>query len=117
MGDLSKNLNRDEFRCNCGCGGDTVDSELVDVLQDVRDHFGKMVVINSGFRCEAHNKAIGGALNSTHLQGRGADFVVAGVTCDDVYAYLLWKYPLQYGIKNYGRWIHLDTRSNAKWRG
>jgi uncharacterized protein YcbK (DUF882 family) len=94
-----------------------VDAELVSVLQDIRDHFGNPLLINSGFRCESHNKKIGGAKRSTHLQGRGADFVVAGVSCDDVYCYLVWKYPDVYGIKNYGNWIHLDTRSGGKWRG
>ena len=39
MGDLSPNLSRHEMACNNGCGFDTVDARLVDVLQDVVDHF------------------------------------------------------------------------------
>lgn len=116
MGDISENLSRSEFECSCGCGGDTVDVELVEVLQDIRNHFDKPLSINSGFRCYEHNTKIGGAKKSTHLCGRGADIVVSGVTCDDVYCYLLGKYPHSLGIKNYGNWIHVDTRS-GKWRG
>ena len=46
MGDLSKNLSRAEFKCNCGaCDYDTVDYELVAVLQDVREFFNRSVAI------------------------------------------------------------------------
>lgn len=117
MGDLSVSFNRSEFACKCGCGGDTVDAELINALQDLRSHFNSPLIVTSGFRCEEHNRTIGGAKNSKHLKGRAADFIVSGVTCDDVYCYLLWKYPDRFGIKNYGGWIHLDTRSNERWRG
>lgn len=112
---LTKNLSREEFRCPC-CDFDTVDYELVLLLQDVRDHFNAPVHINSGCRCESRNRAIGGAPKSQHLLGRAADFVVAGVTCADVYAYLHGKMGKTGGLKNYGGWIHADTRTGY-WRG
>ena len=36
------------------------------ILQPVRDHFGKPVKISSGFRCSALNQAAGGSATSDH---------------------------------------------------
>ena len=38
------------------------------VLQPVREHFGKPVTINSGFRSKELNKAIGGSTTSDHCK-------------------------------------------------
>ena len=39
MGDISKNLSRWEFACGCGCGFDTADYALVNVLQSCVNYF------------------------------------------------------------------------------
>ena len=39
------------------------------VLEPLRQHFGKPIRINSGFRCKALNDAVGGAKNSYHTKG------------------------------------------------
>ena len=49
------------------------------VLQKVRDHFGP-VIINSGYRGEALNKAVGGSAKSQHCKGQAADIEVPGVS-------------------------------------
>ncbi len=49
------------------------------VLQPLRDKVGP-VQITSGYRCEALNKAVGGAENSAHLYGLAADIVPADPT-------------------------------------
>jgi len=49
------------------------------VLQPVREHFGKPVSINSGFRSSELNKAIGGSGTSDHCKGMAADIEIAGV--------------------------------------
>lgn len=43
------------------------------VLQPLRDHVRVPVMVNSGFRSEAVNKAVGGVWNSQHLTGEAAD--------------------------------------------
>lgn len=43
-----------------------------EVLQQARNDYGKMHV-NSGYRCKALNKAVGGKANSYHLTGQAAD--------------------------------------------
>lgn len=48
--------------------------ELVDkVLQPLRDAWGKPITINSGYRCEKLNKAVGGVPTSQHRKGEAAD--------------------------------------------
>lgn len=118
MGDLSEHFNRDEFECKCTqCGFDTVDVGLINLLEAVRNHFGKPVIISSGCRCEAHNKAEGGSLKSQHLLGRAADIVVAD-TSPDAVATFLEVFGAQ-GIGRYNSFTHVDSRSGrtARWKG
>lgn len=73
-----KNFSLNEFRCKC-CKELPADAwmyveHLVNNLLDpVRDAFGKPIKVNSGYRCEKHNKEVGGAKNSQHLLGQAAD--------------------------------------------
>ena len=49
------------------------------VLQPVRDHFGKSVVISSGYRSPELCEAIGSSAKSQHAKGEAADFEIHGV--------------------------------------
>ena len=117
MGDLSESFSRSEFICKCGCERDTVDSELVWILQEIRDHFLASVSVNSGHRCPTYNKKVGGSKNSQHLYGRAADIVVNGVSASKVQDWFLDAYPFQYGMGVYENFTHIDTRSGppARW--
>jgi uncharacterized protein YcbK (DUF882 family) len=48
------------------------------ILQPVRDFIGEPVMINSGFRSNDLNLAIGGTEKSLHLRAKAADFTVVG---------------------------------------
>ena len=50
------------------------------VLQKVREHFGKPVTVNSGYRSPELNKAIGGSTTSDHCKGMAADIEIPGVS-------------------------------------
>lgn len=117
MGDLSNYFDRSEFRCRDDCGFDTIDYETLVVLEKTREHFNAPVIINSPCRCEIHNRAVGGAVESQHLRARAVDFVVQGVSPAAVQAYLIQTYPGKYGIGSYATFTHLDTRTNgpARW--
>ena len=116
MGDLSEHFSRYELQCRCGCGYYRHNQTLIDVLEDVREHFGRPVKINSGCRCYAHNATIGGVKNSQHIHGTAADIKVDGVEPLKVWGYLVKKYPDRYGIGQYDTFTHLDVRpGKGRW--
>ena len=117
MGDLSKHFSRSEFMCKCGgCTCDTVDAELIRVLEGIRRHFDKPVSITSGVRCKHHNKAVGGSEQSQHLLGRAADILVDGVSPKTVQEYINGKFEDWYGLGCYPFFTHIDTRrTRARW--
>lgn len=107
---ISDNFNSTEFDCHGnGCCRETViDLEMVDILQEIRNHFGKAVTVNSGYRCKTHNKNVGGASKSRHLYGMAADIVVKGVEPIEVA-----KYAESIGVKGIGLYswgCHIDSR-------
>ena len=108
---ISENFNSTEFDCHGkGCCRETIiDFEMVDILQEIRNHFGKAVTVNSGYRCKTHNKAVGGVSKSIHLYGMAADIKVEGVAPLEVA-----KYAESIGVKGIGlyEWgCHIDSRT------
>jgi len=67
----------DEFKCECGCGGD-VCQEIKDLANRVRELYGYPLVISSGFRCYDQNERDGGIPGSNHTIGQGADMYSPG---------------------------------------
>ena len=53
--------------------GQLMDKNLLLMLDEARDKFDKPIHINSGFRTPAHNEAVGGTENSSHLKGLAVD--------------------------------------------
>ena len=120
---LSANFTVAEFACKDGSDPVFVDSSLAALLQKIRDHFGRPVVITSGYRTAAHNKSVGGAAYSQHLYGRAADIRVQGIPVEQLAAYAETCLPGTGGIGRYppraGRavgWVHVDTRpAKSRW--
>ena len=70
---LSPHFHVREFRCKDGSDPIFVDTALVELLERIREHFGRVVVVTSAYRTPAHNAKAGGAKFSQHLYGRAAD--------------------------------------------
>lgn len=118
MGDLSAHFSREEFECSCQeCGFNTVDHELIKVLEELREFIQKPIFIVSGCRCYKYNLSIGGVPGSQHTKGRAADIAVKGVAPKIIYLYLQHRYQDRYGIGQYDKFVHIDTRSGppARW--
>ena len=45
------------------------------VLDPLREAYGKPIIVTSGYRCPALNKAVGGSATSDHMRGCAADIV------------------------------------------
>lgn len=122
MGDITENFSRREFACECGCGLDDINTELVELLQQIRDHFEKKMTINSGCRCWKHHKAVYKELGLTpparskHLDTEGC--IAADVVVEDIAPQLVAEAAIRYGatgVKNYESFTHIDRRDGHKW--
>jgi len=85
------------------------------ILQPVRDHFGKPVKISSGFRCSALNQATGGSATSDHCKGQACDFEIDGVPNPELaewietnlkYTQLILEFWVPGGDDPNAGWIH-----------
>ena len=63
---------RGDMRCPC-CGRGAVALALVLALEDLRSLYGRPVRITSGWRCQTHNREVGGHPQSRHLIGCAVD--------------------------------------------
>ena len=115
---LSKNFKVKEFACKDGSDPIFINSELVDVLQKIRDHFGKPITITSAYRTVARNNAIKGAKYSQHLYGNAADIKVQGTAPKTVSEYADKLLGNKGGIGTYSTFTHIDVRSTkSRWQG
>ena len=115
---LTRNFKSTEFDCKGkGCCSKTpIDIELIGYVQVIRNYFNKPVTINSGYRCQKHNKNVGGAKNSRHTQGMATDIVVKGVNPIKV-AQFAETIGIR-GIGLYDTFVHIDTRTTKfYWKG
>ena len=89
------------------------------VLQPVREHFGKSVTVNSGYRSPESNAAVGGSKTSDHCKGMAADIEIVGVANADLaqwimdnleYTQLILEFYTP-GIPDSG-WVHVSYDPN-----
>ena len=113
---LSRHFKRREFACSCGCGFDTIDAQTLEILDAVRGHFGRPVIVTSAARCPDHNRAVGGASNSQHLYGRAADIQVQDHPPMAVADFIEERFP-HASLGRYLTFTHVDTRADgpARW--
>lgn len=89
------------------------------VLQPVRDHYGKGVKVNSGYRSPESNAAVGGSKTSDHCKGQAADIEIPGVPNAELaqwimdnldYTQLILEFYTP-GIPDSG-WVHVSYDPN-----
>lgn len=115
---LSENFQVKEFACKDGSDKILISDELVEVLQKIRQNFGRPVTINSAYRSTEHNKKVCGASNSQHLYGTAADIKISGVAPKLVADYAETLLPNTGGIGRYSSFTHVDVRKEkARWNG
>jgi len=78
------------------------------LLEPLREIWGKPIHISSGFRCKALNKAIGGAEGSQHTKGQAVDIAASPNDLMDI-ATRIQKFELPFDQLIYeGSWIHVS---------
>ena len=113
---VTNNFVSSEFDCQCKnpeCRETIVDLEHAEKLQLLREKLNTSITITSAYRCEAHNKAVGGATHSRHKKGDATDIVVNRMQVEHV-AQAAEK--LFDGLGRYDTFTHVDSRgSKARW--
>lgn len=114
---LSEHFTVREFACSDGSDEIKVDQNLAKHLEKIRQHFGKPVLITSGYRTPAHNAKVGGAKSSYHVKGMAADIVIDGVKSRDVAQYAETIGCGGIGWYETKKFTHIDTRSGrVRWK-
>jgi hypothetical protein len=93
------------------------------VFQPIREHFGKPIIISSGYRSKELNTAIGGALSSQHCQGEAIDIDMDGTSITNAQIFNFIKDNLNFDqmIWEFGTdvnpdWVHVSYDSAGKQR-
>jgi uncharacterized protein YcbK (DUF882 family) len=105
------NFSPNELKCK-GTGELKVDLTALCRLQGLRNHWGKPLIINSGYRSKEYNTKIGGAVDSYHMLGRAFDVRETSQEFIE-----LAKYYSFHGIGVYSTFTHIDTGPPRTWRG
>ena len=89
------------------------------VLEPLRAYAGKPIVISSGYRCPALNRAVGGASQSQHLRGEAADLHLPSIAegrawfrwlmDNTTFDQLIWEHNRQGTY-----WIHVSCKTDPR---
>lgn len=85
------------------------------ILQPIREHYGKSVKVNSGYRSPEVNASVGGSKTSDHCKGQAADIEINGVANGDLADYIVKNFKftqviLEFytqGVPDSG-WVHVS---------
>lgn len=117
-----------EFKCGCDgqyCTGypTYMKKEMLVLLEAIRIHYGKPIIVTCGLRCKTYNAKLNGSVQqSEHLKGKAVDFYQKGVT--DTLAHrkksVIWikkqknrGYIYGNGINSYGNKVNAPYMGNA----
>ena len=87
--------------------------KLIEVVLDpLREWYGKPIRVNSGFRCEALNEAVGGSDTSQHRLGEAADITVGTKKGNKkLFEYIKDNLPFDQLINESNfSWVHVSYR-------
>lgn len=85
------------------------------ILQPIREHYGKSVKVNSGYRSPEVNASVGGSKTSDHCKGQAADIEINGIANGDLAKYIVDNFKftqviLEFytqGVPDSG-WVHVS---------
>ena len=95
----------------------------INIFQPIREHFGKPIIISSGYRSAELNKAIGGSLSSQHCSGEAIDIDMDGtdITNKQIFDYIKDNLNFDQMIWEFGTdanpdWVHVSFAANRSQR-
>jgi hypothetical protein len=91
----------------------------VNIFQPIREHFGKPILISSGYRSAELNKAIGGSLSSQHCSGEAIDIDMDGtdITNKQIFDFIKDNLTFDQVINEFDySWVHVSFAANRSQR-
>ncbi|MHA1447965.1 MAG: D-Ala-D-Ala carboxypeptidase family metallohydrolase [Candidatus Hodarchaeales archaeon] len=104
---MSKYFSKEELYCPC-CKKNKCTELFLERLEALRVVFGMPMSVNSCYRCDDHNKNVGGALNSYHAKGMAIDIKVPDSQYRAELVHIALNQGLSVGI--YSNFVHIDIR-------
>lgn len=93
------------------------------VFEPIRANFRQPIRISSGYRSQALNAAIGGAMRSQHSSGEALDIDMEGTALSNKEIFIFIKDKLnfdqliwEFGNKNEPDWVHVSYKANSQQR-
>lgn len=107
-----KYFTNNELACKCGCKDSIINDDFIYKIEKLREFLKFPFIVNSYYRCEGWNRAIGGVDGSYHTVGRAMDIQATGDK-----AYKIVQHASDFGFRGIGvykTFIHLDDRRQDK---
>jgi hypothetical protein len=98
-----------------GDGEILIDEQALDKLQKLRDALGKPLILTSAYRSPAHNKRVGGAKNSRHMQGDAFDVRMENHDPHEFEAAARAAGFTGFGYYPKSGFMHIDTGAARSW--
>ena len=114
---LSPHFKAHEFRCSDLSRVIVLNKALLELLEIIRNHYNKPLIINSAYRTVAYNSSLkNSSPKSQHMFGNAADIHISGVSPLKLYSWLNSKYPNSLGLGIYNTFVHVDVREGkSRW--
>ena len=106
-----------ELSCKCGCDKQEMNSKFMKSIGELRELYGKPLIVTSAYRCPEHNNKVSSTgLNGPHTTGKAIDFLISR---QDAYDLLFYAIGMQFsglGINQKGtsRFIHIDDLTDEE---
>lgn len=111
----SKHFSKNELKCP-HCDECDMDHDFMAMLEESRELYDAPIHLNSAYRCEQHNKDVGGVRNSAHCRGNAVDISINGENAFYLLDIVFTFGFTGIGIKQHGeykdRFIHIDNDMN-----
>lgn len=122
---ITPHFNSAEFRCKCGKEHEfEVNDELVKKLEQLYAVLKcSKIIVTSGFRCPAHDKAVKGSGTGQHTLGNAADICCYGQDGQPISSKVVCCKAQDIGFRGIAnitaayQYTHVDVRPNGKWYG
>lgn len=89
------------------------------VLEPIREAWGKPIIVTSGFRCKAVNNKVGGVETSQHTKGQAADLDIGTLEQNKELFEFICKSGITFDqllLEDNGAWVHISYNINKNRR-